>query len=105
MCAREPSISALSRLCSRSATSTFTCRHAHLRSRAVDFGIEARVFEKRDINVHATEAPTPKDGASGGVALVTAAVSVMAGISVRREVDMTGVITLRGRVLPIGGLK
>src|SRR6478609_2849687 len=79
--------------------------NAYVRSRAVDFGIEPPLFEKRDIHVHVPEGATPKDGPSAGVAMVTAIVSLMTGIPVRREVAMTVEITLRGRVLPIGGLK
>src|SRR6478736_1154938 len=78
---------------------------SYVRSRAVDFGIEPPLFEKRDIHVHVPEGATPKDGPSAGVAMVTAIVSLMTGILVKREVAMTGEITLRGRVLPIGGLK
>ena len=78
---------------------------SYVRSRAVDFGIEPPLFDKRDIHVHVPEGATPKDGPSAGVAMVSAIVSVMTGIPVRRDVAMTGEITLRGRVLPIGGLK
>ena len=78
---------------------------SYVRSRAVDFGIEPPLFDRRDIHVHVPEGATPKDGPSAGVAMVTAIVSVMAGIPARRDVAMTGEITLRGRVLPIGGLK
>jgi ATP-dependent Lon protease len=78
---------------------------SYVRSRAVDFGIEPPLFDKRDIHVHVPEGATPKDGPSAGVAMVTAIVSVMTGIPIVRDVAMTGEITLRGRVLPIGGLK
>jgi ATP-dependent Lon protease len=78
---------------------------SYVRMRAVAFGIEPPAFDKRDIHVHVPEGATPKDGPSAGVAMVTAIVSVMTGIPVYRDVAMTGEITLRGRVLPIGGLK
>ena len=76
-----------------------------VRSRAVAFGIKPTLFEKKDIHVHVPEGATPKDGPSAGVAMITSIVSVLTGIAVRRDVAMTGEITLRGRVLPIGGLK
>ena len=69
------------------------------------FGIEPPLFDKKDIHVHVPEGATPKDGPSAGTAMATAIVSVMTGIPVRKEVAMTGEVTLRGRVLPIGGLK
>ncbi|MBX9777173.1 MAG: endopeptidase La [Xanthobacteraceae bacterium] len=78
---------------------------SYVRMRATAFGIEPPSFDKKDIHVHVPEGATPKDGPSAGVAMVTAIVSVMTGIPVRRDVAMTGEITLRGRVLPIGGLK
>ncbi len=76
-----------------------------VKSRAVSFGIKPTIFEKRDIHVHVPEGATPKDGPSAGVAMIAAIVSVLTGIPVRKHVAMTGEITLRGRVLPIGGLK
>lgn len=78
---------------------------SYVRSRAIDFGIEPPLFEKRDIHVHVPDGATPKDGPSAGIGMVTAIVSVMTGIPVRHDVAMTGEITLRGRVSPIGGLK
>ncbi|MCF6198293.1 MAG: endopeptidase La [Hyphomicrobiaceae bacterium] len=79
--------------------------NAYVRSRAVDFGIEPPLFDKRNIHVHVPEGATPKDGPSAGVAMATTIVSVMTGITIRKDIAMTGEITLRGRVLPIGGLK
>jgi ATP-dependent Lon protease len=76
-----------------------------VKSRSYLFGIRPAVFEKKDIHVHVPEGATPKDGPSAGVAMVTSIVSVLSGIPVKRDIAMTGEITLRGRVLPIGGLK
>ncbi|UXN60453.1 endopeptidase La [Phyllobacterium zundukense] len=78
---------------------------SYVRSRAIDFGVEPPLFDRRDIHVHVPEGATPKDGPSAGVAMVTAIVSILTGIPVRKDIAMTGEITLRGRVLPIGGLK
>jgi len=78
---------------------------SYVKSRAVEFGIKPTVFARKDIHVHVPEGATPKDGPSAGVAMVTSIVSVLTGIPVRKDVAMTGEITLRGRVLPIGGLK
>jgi len=76
-----------------------------VQSRAIRFGISPLIFSRRDIHVHVPEGATPKDGPSAGVAMVTSIVSALTGIAVRKEVAMTGEVTLRGRVLPIGGLK
>jgi ATP-dependent Lon protease len=78
---------------------------SYVKSRATVFGIRPDLFGKKDIHVHVPEGATPKDGPSAGVAMVTSIVSVLTGIPVRKDVAMTGEITLRGRVLPIGGLK
>ncbi len=76
-----------------------------VQSRSVAFGVKPTLFDKRDIHVHVPEGATPKDGPSAGVGMVTSIVSVLTGIAVRKDIAMTGEVTLRGRVLPIGGLK
>ena len=73
-----------------------------VRSRAVNYGIEPPIFQRKDIHVHVPEGATPKDGPSAGVAMIIAIISVMAGIPVKNDVAMTGEMSLRGRVLPIG---
>ena len=78
---------------------------SYVRSKALNYGIKPPIFDKRDIHVHVPEGATPKDGPSAGVAMATSIVSVLTSIPVRRDVAMTGELTLRGRVLPIGGLK
>lgn len=76
-----------------------------IRSKAEDYGIEPDIFSQVDIHVHVPEGAVPKDGPSAGVAIATALLSLFANIPVRMDVAMTGEITLRGRVLPVGGLK
>jgi len=78
---------------------------SYVRSKATSFGIKPPTFETKDIHVHVPEGATPKDGPSAGVAMAVSIISVVTGIAVRRDVAMTGEVTLRGRVLPIGGLK
>ncbi len=84
---------------------SITAANGYVRSRAVDFGIKPPLFDTRDVHVHVPEGATPKDGPSAGIAMATAIVSLMTGIPVKNDVAMTGEVTLRGRVLPIGGLK
>src|SRR5580693_5463407 len=78
---------------------------SYVRSKATTFGIKPPTFDKVDIHVHVPEGATPKDGPSAGLAMATSIVSVLTGIPIRRDVAMTGEVTLRGRALPIGGLK
>ncbi len=74
-------------------------------SRCIDFGISPNYFKSRDIHIHVPEGATPKDGPSAGIAMVTSIVSVLTGVAIRKDIAMTGEVTLRGHVLPIGGLK
>ena len=78
---------------------------SYVRSRAITFGLKPSSFDKTDVHLHVPEGATPKDGPSAGVAMAVAIVSVLTGIPIRKDLAMTGEITLRGRVLPIGGLK
>jgi ATP-dependent Lon protease len=78
---------------------------SYVRARSPDFGIKPTLFDKRDVHVHVPEGATPKDGPSAGVAMVTSIVSALTQIPIRKDLAMTGEISLRGRVLPIGGLK
>jgi len=86
-------------------TESIQAAKSYVQAKSVDFGIAPPLFHKRDIHVHVPEGATPKDGPSAGVGMVTSIVSVLTGVPVRKDVAMTGEITLRGRVLPIGGLK
>jgi ATP-dependent Lon protease len=76
-----------------------------VKARSPSYGVKPSVFARKDIHVHLPEGAVPKDGPSAGVGMVTAIISTLTGIPVRRDVAMTGEVTLRGRVLPIGGLK
>lgn len=76
-----------------------------VRARAPTYGIKPSLFQRKDVHVHLPEGAVPKDGPSAGIGLVTAIVSTMTGVPVRKDIAMTGEVTLRGRVLPIGGLK
>jgi len=76
-----------------------------VRSKCLEFGIIPPIFDKKDIHIHVPEGATPKDGPSAGIGMVTSIVSALTGVPVKKDVAMTGEVTLRGRVLPIGGLK
>jgi ATP-dependent Lon protease len=76
-----------------------------VKARAPAFGVKPSIFARKDIHVHLPEGAVPKDGPSAGIGMVTAMISTLTGVPVRRDVAMTGEVTLRGRVLPIGGLK
>jgi ATP-dependent Lon protease len=84
---------------------SISAAHSYVRSRATHFGIEPPVFEKTDVHIHVPDGATPKDGPSAGAAMATAIVSVLTGIPIRKDLAMTGEVTLRGRVTAIGGLK
>jgi len=86
-------------------TESISAALSFTKARALQYGIKPSLFDKKDIHVHVPEGATPKDGPSAGVAMVVAIVSTLTGVSVRKDVAMTGEVTLRGRVLPIGGLK
>ena len=86
-------------------TESIQAARSYVQSRATVFGIKPTVFSRKDIHVHVPEGATPKDGPSAGVGMVTSIVSVLTGVPINKDVAMTGEITLRGRVLPIGGLK
>ena len=76
-----------------------------VKARAPAYGIKPSVFQRKNVHIHLPEGAVPKDGPSAGVGMVTSIVSTLSGVAVRPDVAMTGEVTLRGRVLPIGGLK
>ena len=78
---------------------------SYIRSKSLDYGIIPPIFDKKDFHIHVPEGATPKDGPSAGVGMVTSIISAITEIAVNKNVAMTGEITLRGLVLPIGGLK
>jgi ATP-dependent Lon protease len=84
---------------------SISAANSYVRSRATRFGIEPPVFEKTDVHIHVPDGATPKDGPSAGAAMATAIVSVLTGVPIRKDIAMTGEVTLRGRVTAIGGLK
>ncbi|HKR89759.1 MAG TPA: endopeptidase La, partial [Phenylobacterium sp.] len=84
---------------------SISAANSYVRSRATKFGIEPPKFERTDVHIHVPDGATPKDGPSAGAAMATAIVSVLTGIPIRKEIAMTGEVTLRGRVTAIGGLK
>ena len=84
---------------------SITTAFSFVKARAAAYGIDSETLAKKDVHVHVPEGATPKDGPSAGIAMVTSIVSTLTGIPVRRDVAMTGEVTLRGRVLAIGGLK
>ena len=84
---------------------TIEAGRSYVRAHAEEFGIDSKVFNEKDIHLHVPEGAQPKEGPSSGVAVITALVSALTGIPVKKQVAMTGEITLRGHILPIGGLK
>ena len=84
---------------------SISAANSYVRARSTKFGIKPPVFEKTDVHVHVPEGATPKDGPSAGVAMAIAMISVLTGVPIRKDIAMTGEVTLRGRVLAIGGLK
>jgi ATP-dependent Lon protease len=86
-------------------TESIQAAFSYVRARSPGYGIRPSIFARKDIHIHLPEGAVPKDGPSAGIGMVTSIVSTLTGIAVRKDVAMTGEVTLRGRVLPIGGLK
>src|ERR671920_652482 len=86
-------------------TESVQAAYSFVKARAPAYGIKPSLFSRKDIHIHLPEGAVPKDGPSAGVGMVTSIVSTLTGVPVRKDVAMTGEVTLRGRVLPIGGLK
>jgi len=86
-------------------TESIAAAFSFVKARAPAYGIRPSLFQRKNIHIHLPEGAVPKDGPSAGIGMVTAIISTLSGIPVRRDVAMTGEVTLRGRVLPIGGLK
>jgi ATP-dependent Lon protease len=86
-------------------TESVQAAFSYVRARAPAYGIKPSIFSRKDIHIHLPEGAVPKDGPSAGIGMVTSIVSTLTGIAVHKDVAMTGEVTLRGRVLPIGGLK
>jgi ATP-dependent Lon protease len=84
---------------------SISAANSYVRSRATQFGVKPPIFEKTDVHIHVPDGATPKDGPSAGAAMALAIVSVLTGVPIRKDIAMTGEVTLRGRVTAIGGLK
>ena len=84
---------------------SITAALGYIKSNSIEFGVNPKVFDKIDINVHVPEGAVPKDGPSAGITIFTSIVSALTEIKVKNDIAMTGEITLKGKVLPIGGLK
>src|SRR3546814_2929396 len=86
-------------------TESVQAAFSYVKARSPGYGIRPSIYNRKDIHIHLSEGAVPKDGPSAGIGMVTSIVSTLTGIPVRKDIAMTGEVTLRGRVLPIGGLK
>src|SRR3546814_492621 len=86
-------------------TESVQAAFSYVKARSPGYGIRPSIYNRKDIHIHLPEGAVPKDGPSAGIGMVTSIVSTLTGIPVRKDIAMTGEVTLRGRVLPIGGLK